>query len=257
MKKLKVITISLVSILTISVLSCKKDMTPSSSKGIDEETEKMISVLAKTNGYDPNKISADAEYLYYTDLIFPKKTFWNNFSTTTNYTIARHYRTNTVTAVSTIRVNVYAIVPGAWQTAIIQAMAAWNGLNLTKTFVGVSSNTPISDGINISMGNPVGAGAVDVIAGANLPSGGYPGNIILINNSYANLLTAAEKRNVIAHEIGHCLGFLHTDGGQGTLINTGYSPCQNSTDPNSVMAPTNHTWYGFTTCDVLAFDAVY
>lgn len=257
MKNLSII-ILLLSVTMVSVLSCKKssDVNEANEFKIDAETQKMISRLSELKGFDSTKITADAKSLYYTDLIFPKESFWSEYGSNASGTSQRHYNTSLVTAITVIRVNVYSVVPAAWKTAVIDAMNAWNGLGLTISFVGVTSATPITDGINVSMGGPSGGGGADLIAAANPPAGGYPGHYLIINNAYASLLTAAEKKNAIAHEIGHCIGFLHTDGGQGTLIYSGY-PCQYTTDPSSVMSYSNHAWSGFTSCDVTAFNLIY
>jgi len=73
---------------------------------------------------------------------------------------------------------------------------------------------------NIS-GNAIGQGA--------LPSNGEPGSSILLNDDFRNESRSFWK-HVIIHELGHTLGFEHTDSNEGTQIDG--TP---NTDARSVM----------------------
>ena len=86
--------------------------------------------------------------------------------------------------------------------AINAAIARYNAQGLRITFTRVTT-TPY----HITVSNVSG---VSYIASAGFPSGGNPYNSIKFNTTYAtwnsNTLTS-----VIAHEMGHCVGFRHTD----------------------------------------------
>lgn len=85
--------------------------------------------------------------------------------------------------------------------AINAAIARYNAENLLLTF------TRVSSGGNIVV-TTVGGG--NYIASAGFPSGGNPYGGIKFNLQYANM-NANTLTSVIAHEMGHCIGFRHTD----------------------------------------------
>lgn len=94
--------------------------------------------------------------------------------------------------------------------------------------------------------------ATSTVAQAYLPD--YYGNVgkeVTINTSY-NYLSAAYKIFTVTHELGHAIGFTHTDGTYGNLV--AGTP---ETDPNSVMNSFILPWNGFTGYDVLAVTTVY
>lgn len=128
-----------------------------------------------------------------------------------------HYRTTNVvstpgTAVRNITVRLGSGFPTYYSPALDAALARYNNLNLRIKF------TRVSTGGNI------------VITGSNLgnatsngctlgQSGGFPTNgnpapgFTLSTNSCATSYTNTQAKadEVMAHEIGHCIGFRHTD----------------------------------------------
>ena len=77
--------------------------------------------------------------------------------------------------------------------------------------------------------------------------------------SFITELNASQLHFVVAHELGHCVGFRHTNenytGGPYLIPQTPF------TDANSVMnsggGPTARSWTGFTTYDVVATQVLY
>jgi hypothetical protein len=113
------------------------------------------------------------------------------------------YRTfNLVTGLPrTITVSVSGNVPSAFSTAVNNAIARYNAENLGITMSRVSSG----GNINIRIVN-----TGQYIASAGFPSGGNPYNEIKYAKKYTNY-SDGFMTTVIAHEIGHCIGFRHTD----------------------------------------------
>jgi hypothetical protein len=87
--------------------------------------------------------------------------------------------------------------------AIDAAIARYNDENLSLTFQRGGSSG--GGNINIRVVN-----TSQYIASAGFPSGGNPYNTIKYAKKYNNY-SAGFMTTVIAHEMGHCIGFRHTD----------------------------------------------
>jgi hypothetical protein len=155
---------------------------------------------------------------------------------------AEQYRTyNLVTGLPrVITVSLSSKLPSSYVAALDEALARYNAENLRITFQRVSSNA------NISI---VKAGG-NFLASAGFPtSSGQPYSQVKVNSVAMNGQPQATIASVLAHELGHCIGFRHTDymdrsyscGGQavnegpstvGAVFITGTNP---GPDPNSWM----------------------
>ncbi|HEY5771317.1 MAG TPA: M57 family metalloprotease, partial [Chitinophagaceae bacterium] len=85
--------------------------------------------------------------------------------------------------------------------AIDAAIGRYNAENLQITFTRVASGGDI----NIKLIN-----GGNYIASAGFPSGGDPYGEVKFNKQYQNY-SAGFLTTVISHEMGHCIGFRHTD----------------------------------------------
>jgi hypothetical protein len=105
----------------------------------------------------------------------------------------------------TITVSVASNLPASISTAVDVAIARYDAEGLQ---INLNRHT-FSTGGNIHIAAaPSGAG---YIASAGFPtSSGNPYNSILFNTQYATW-NASTLASVLAHEIGHCIGFRHTD----------------------------------------------
>ncbi|SFD58162.1 Dual-action HEIGH metallo-peptidase [Chitinophaga sp. CF118] len=156
------------------------------------------------------------------------------------YIISNTYNTN-------VKLYIEPDVPAAWKTAVQGAVANWNAVNGTR--LGMSIVTTLSaSNTRIFMGFE----SANWIARAYLPtSNGRPGVSVEINSNF-NSLAASQKLFAITHELGHTIGFHHTNQTSGTLI-----PGTPSVDANSVMNSFVLNWNGFTAGDVLATQILY
>ena len=165
--------------------------------------------LIKSAGLSPNGAAKLPEgYLIEGDLLLNADELRNLGSNNgPNLVVANseQYRTtNLVTGLPrTLRVN-YTGSTASISTAINNAIARYNALPTSYRcrFVRVTTSP-----YNITVSNVSG---VSYIASAGFPSGGNPFNSIKFNTTYASW-NANTLTSVLAHEMGHCIGFRHTD----------------------------------------------
>lgn len=175
----------------------------------------------------------------------------------------------TVSRSNVANVNIYADskVPADWLAALDQAIANWNSTNsyvymkrvtatttTTTTGKGKKKTTVTTTTIppyNILVTTLYDA-STSMVAQAYLPySDGKTGNEIDINTYYSGL-SSSYKTFTLTHELGHSIGFTHTDQTYGNLI-----PGTPVTDANSVMNSIVLPWNGFTPYDLTAVNTIY
>ncbi|NEM97642.1 M57 family metalloprotease [Pontibacter burrus] len=121
--------------------------------------------------------------------------------------VEQYRTTNLVTVGSTTRtinIAVSTSLPSSYVTAVDEAIRRFNAENLRLRFQRVSS------GYNILITNaPSGS---SYLASAGFPSGGNPYNRVQVNSAYLGSNPGTNYlATILAHEIGHCIGFRHTD----------------------------------------------
>lgn len=235
----------------------------------DPERQKELQFMKEQMNLSPQKIEIDDDgYIFEKDIYFSRenlkghmKSYEENKSSTDS-TAGKHRKYSFMSRTGAITVYSHSSLTSGWPAAIVGATSAWNGLGLTVTFGGAStSSTYNSNAITIYTASlPTG-----VVARAEPPtSNGYPGYRIRVNPSF-NSLDPDQKKFIIAHEIGHCLGFLHTDSSDGSAITSSSYGCVPSscdgTDALSVLkaggsGPTPY-WSNFSYCDQQVFKCIY
>ena len=146
---------------------------------------------------------------------------------------------NTINVYSKITDNNDVILedPIGWENAVTLAIQDWNDANSCLKLNRVS-NINDADIKIISFTDdiePLVIGTMtpeSVFGWSEDPSNGRPGEWIWINVNYQNAngpTTLDDKRNIIGHEIGHNIGFRHTDQPNGNLIIDDVAPL------NSIM----------------------
>ena len=202
------------AILAIALLatSCKKE----NSASINEVPQDVMKKIAAQGFSTENVRKVDRGYLVEGDIVLTEENL-NSQSVSPNLLIATNeqYRTtNLVNALPrTITVSVSGTLSGlaVWSNATDALISRYNALNLTVNFQRVASG-----------------GNVDIIGFDQGPSGGYitlgssgfptaagdPYNQIKMNTNvqaYGSNPNQGYITSVLQHEMGHCIGFRHTD----------------------------------------------
>ncbi|NCU02725.1 MAG: protease, partial [Chitinophagaceae bacterium] len=193
--------LAVASFATLFIVACSKSKKEASVADVSQEVLSQISALGFSSD---NVIAADGGYIVEGDIFLSPQDLTTQKAV--NKVIVANeeqYRTtNLVTGPRTITVSISGnSIPANFSTAVNNAIARYNAENLTLTFQRVSSGGDIVIKIVNSR---------QYIASAGFPSGGNPYNSI----SYAKTYTTYGidfMTTVVAHEIGHCIGFRHTD----------------------------------------------
>ncbi len=193
--------LALLLIAGFTITSCKKEVKEAPQDEISQETLTKI----YNHGFGTSDVQKTEEgYLVEGDIIlteeFLNSTPGGNFLRIANN---EQYRTtNLVTGLPrVITISSSGQVNSNVSTAIDNAISRYNAQNLTITMQRVSSGGDI----NIRIVN-----GANYIASAGFPSGGDPYGTVKYNKQYQNWQNTTVT-SVIAHEIGHCIGFRHTD----------------------------------------------
>jgi hypothetical protein len=190
------------SFAALTLFSCKKTMS-------EQESEIAPDVLAKIGQLGFNKSTTqktEGGYIVEGDIFLTDERL-NEVPTSPNLRIAGEEQYHTFNLVKNfprvIGVRVEGSVSAAFSTAVNNALARYNAENLGITFLRVSSGGNIVIKI-INTGQ--------YIASAGFPTSlGEPYNEIKYAKKYTTGYTDGFMTTVVAHELGHCIGFRHTD----------------------------------------------
>jgi hypothetical protein len=237
--------------LSMFLLACTKDRIATEAQPKDNDP--LVSYLEK-QGFQKEKIVLKGDnFILDGDVIISKAEVEKRVANEANpervpsgehwrgaYLISNTYNSN-------VRLYIDPAVPTAWRSAIQGAVNNWNAVNGTRLGMSIVTSQSNSD-TRIFMGFE----SASWIARAYLPgSNGRPGVSVEINSNY-NSLPSSQKLFAITHELGHTIGFYHTNQNQGIFIQG--TP---SVDANSVMNSFVLNWNGFTAGDVLATQILY
>jgi hypothetical protein len=200
----RIILSAFVLALIAGLSACSKDNV--TETGLSPEV--ISAITAK--GFNPSDAFAtDGGYIVEGDIFLTDEDLFGNPFTNPFKLIVgneeQYHTTNLVTGLPrTIVVSTTGSIPSALSTAIDAAIARYNAENLQLTFVRGGAGG--GGNINIRTLN-----TRQYIASAGFPSGGNPYNEIIYSTRYVNGYSQGFITTVVAHEMGHCIGFRHTD----------------------------------------------
>jgi hypothetical protein len=167
-----------------------------------------------------------------------------------------------------IAVSIDANIPtsgeGNWRLQIQAAVVNWNRVscsNIRFRLVGRTGGRIHITNDNGTLTDPEDPGDDYSLAAAELPSGGQPGKTVLINVSLTGL-SENTKTVAIMHELGHAVGFRHTNwsakGEKESPSGANLIPGTSDSDAYSIMnanVPASRTT--FSTNDLIAITNLY
>ncbi len=194
-------------ILASLFLSCQEDNSASSEKLVPKAVLDQIWNLGFSN---ENVQKIDEGYLVEGDIILTEENLLDHGDhTTLRIAETEQYRTtNLVDAPRTVTVSIDTKLTdvAGYSDALDVAIARYNAEVLLLVLVRSGSS-----GGNIHLKKQAGG----YLASAGFPSGGNPYPLIKINSQAIGQGTSTTFINycatIMAHEIGHCIGFRHTD----------------------------------------------
>jgi len=149
------------------------------------------------------------------------------------------YRTNNLVTGLPRNITVsLASALSTWSTALNTCISRYNALGLRITF------TRVTSGGNIQIVSGTGS----FLASSGFPSGGSPYNRVILNASAVAGQPANTVASILAHEIGHCIGFRHTDYSNrayscgGSPVNEGASSVGAVLIPGTPSGPDPNSW---------------
>lgn len=258
--------------VTLLLGGCEKENEKTSAEvEISASVKQQIAAL----GFDPAQVRDAGDcYLVEGDILLqkgkldsyvPQKSLLKQAQTT--------YLVN-LEKVHNITVRVDASIPTSgddnWRTEVQQAINEWNNtssnIRLLYTTASTADINILSDSGSLADRVYYSGGYYWVLAAAEFPTNiGNPGYQIRINLDTDNnrIITSSQKKYNIVHEIGHCLGFRHTNwSGQNESAGIGITGTPNTgtnPDPNSVMngGTALNSWVGFSNYDLIAVRNLY
>lgn len=221
MKTAKLLSTSFLALMLAGTFAgCKKS---SSTQTIDIAVNQEEKLLVASAGFNSNwfERTAEGKYLIEGDILLSKAQLQEmaGAAPTHNFIVAdeEHYRTYNIVSTPTtgarvVTVRLSAGFPSYYSTGLNQSIARYNSYSLKITLRRVSTGGNIVI-TAANLGTSGGGCILGQASGFPDEDGNPSPGFTLSNSSCATsyISTAAKADEVIAHEIGHCIGFRHTD----------------------------------------------
>ncbi|HTM99953.1 MAG TPA: M57 family metalloprotease [Pedobacter sp.] len=214
MKNKNLFAIAMSGIIAVGMYSCKNDENTNTPKS-DEISKNTLSQIASLGFSTDEARKVSGGYLVEGDIFLTEENLTQK-STSPNLTIAEteQYRTtNLVTSLPRVITISVTNLPTVYSDAVDLMISRYNSLGLRMTFQRAAVGT--TGNIDVFGFNEGPSGGYITLGSSGFPtSSGQPYSQVKMNtnvNAYGtnpNLLYVA---SVLQHEVGHCIGFRHTD----------------------------------------------
>jgi hypothetical protein len=208
----KLITPMMASVcLVLFFTACKKEARQPAK---DEITESTLSQIKAMGFSTDGARKVDEGYLVEGDIILTDAEL-GTVPSSPEMVVAdeEHYRTNALVNTSTYPTIKVALSnsstqhQAAFSAALDEAIRRYNAENLTVKFQRVSTGANVTVVAYYEVSNTLGS--------SGFPSGGRPYSQVKMNTYWYSTGTGTTNINyigtIMAHELGHCIGFRHTD----------------------------------------------
>jgi hypothetical protein len=146
--------------------------------------------------------------------------------------------------------------PG-WQAAARDAFVHWSGIT--------DSNVRLVEGSPADITVTTTCTSYNVAASASFPSAGNPGNLIYVNTCFGYATSHAQKVHNMVHELGHTLGFRHSNytqmgesAGAVGAVHIWNTPTSGNASGSVMNGGTAlNSWAGFAASDLTAVRSIY
>ncbi|QHI36438.1 hypothetical protein IMCC3317_18010 [Kordia antarctica] len=212
--------------------------------------------LLYSRGYEKGTIyETNDHFLAPPDLLYSKDINDYDLSDTGSNT-EQAFNTGKLVSLNRMRINVFIdnSVGTTLTTDAVNAITELNGINNCALFFVRVTNANQAD---ITIRSDFGVESSNVLGRAGFPSNGRVFNTVTLNVDALGAFGATIRRNVVIHELGHCVGFRHTDwsaNGEGSAVNI---PGTSANDTGSIMWHTARGGNAFSTGDLVAFRALF
>ncbi len=249
--------------------SCQEN-SESQTPQLEEIPTEVLAQIADL-GFNANEVKMYEGQLFIEGDILITLEELENMSPSRGLAVEEHYHTDNLVTGTPRTINVYVNMPQKYRDATDIAIARYNAENLNLTFARVTSSSQADITIRAS---PWYYYFFGILGSAGFPANGNPhGTILMTRAFYDNVSNINGLATTIAHEMGHCIGFRHTD-----YMDRSYS-CGGAPDnegdggvganyiPGTPSGPSANSWMlacgspegdrPFTTDDVTALEYVY
>ena len=197
----KLFSLSLIATAVVTLIfSCQKQ----EKIAQDTVSEDVLAAISMAGFSTSGVVKDDDGYIVEGDIFLSSSMLASKpgWRTMTIAETEQYHTTNTVAGARTITVSVASKLPASYVAATDEAIARYNAENLVLKFQRVTSGADIA----------LVSGNGNFLASAGFPTNsGEPYGQVKVNSRAIGNQPQSTVASIIAHEIGHCIGYRHTD----------------------------------------------